>query len=248
MPPQEAASQTKPSRRLERFLASLIGLIIFVAAAAYGLAYVLSPATIRHPAHTHYHFRLILINNGQAVNFADNSFQTAFNKDICSAALTKEPIHFHDNVDQYGHIHWAGMTGGMLLKDYGWNFIGGFTDALGYRFDQGIVPRRVPIHSYALPQRIKSANYYIYIGTPTSHKQASWNDFLHEDLQTFLKGSPVIDPSEDAQLKALDMTRADMNDVVGNMVIFAQSSAPTDQQVTDQFKKLKPLPESPCEG
>jgi len=249
MPDAPENSTPKPkSRWLEWTLGALIALIVAVAGGTYALAYTLSPLSIRHPVHTHYHFRLILINSGRPVDFGQQPFQTDYNHDICSAALTKQPIHFHDDRDQYGHIHWDGMTGGLLLKNYGWNFIGGLPDTLGYRFDQGLVPQRVPIHGQALPARAAGVNYYIYTGTATDHDQRSWNDFLRRDLKGFFSDTAVIDPSEDAQLKALDMTRADMNDVVGNAVIFVQPDAPTAAQVTSEFQKLKPLPDSPCEG
>jgi hypothetical protein len=238
----------KPSRRTEKVLAAIIIFIFVLGLGGYASAYILSPSIMRHPSHAHFHFRMILLNNGQAVNFGNAAFQTDFNHDICSAALTKEPIHFHDNADQYGHIHWDGITGGLLLKNFGWNFIGGFPDALGYRFDQGIIPKQVPIHGHALPQRATNTRYFIYTGTASSHAERKWSDFIDQPLATFVHGTPVIDPAEDSQLMALDMTKASMNDVDGNIVIFAQGSQPSDAAVTTEFSKLKPLPDSPCEG
>jgi hypothetical protein len=41
---------------------------------------------------------------------------------------------------------------------------------------------------------------------------------------------------------------AQLNDVVGNVVIFAQKDKPTDQQVKDRFTHLIALPESACAG
>ena len=243
-----APLEPKQSRRLERILATIIGLIVVLGLGSYALAYGLSPATIRHPAHTHFHYRIILLNNGQAVNFGNEAFQTSYTKDICSAALTKQPIHFHDNNGQYGHIHWAGMTGGLVLKNYGWNLIGGLPDTLGYRFDQGVLPKRVPIHGKALPARVAGANYYVYTGTATDHTARNWNDFLHQPLPTFLGGSQVVDSMEDMTDMQMDDHAASVNDVVGNLIIFVQKTPPTAAQVTAQFNNLKPLPESPCEG
>jgi hypothetical protein len=244
---QESAS-TKPSRKLEIVLAALIATLVLVAGALYAGAYAFSPTSIRYPLHTHFHFRIVLVSSGKEVNFADNSFQTDYSKDVCSAALTKQPIHFHDHNAQYGHIHWEGMTGGLVLKNYGWNFIGGLPGVLGYRFDKGMIPQTVPVHGNALPTRTDGVNYYAYTGTSTQHSQRSWSDFLHQPLNKFLAGTQVVDPSEAPELVAQDMSAEQMNDVVGNMVIFAQKDAPSAEQVTAKFKEIKPAPDSPCEG
>lgn len=39
-----------------------------------------------------------------------------------------------------------------------------------------------------------------------------------------------------------------INNLVGNVVIFAQKDKPTDQQIKDRFNKLEPLSDSTCGG
>ncbi|MBW4061728.1 hypothetical protein HJC99_04125 [Candidatus Saccharibacteria bacterium] len=245
---EQTVDEVKSSRRLERILGFIIALILLVGVGGYALAYGLSPASIRNPQHTHSHFRLIVSNSGSVVNFGAAAFQTEYSKDICSAALTKQPIHFHDNISQYGHLHWANMTGGLILKNYGWNFIGGLPDTLGYRFDEGVLPQRVPIHGNSLPTRASGVSYFVYTGTAANHSARSWSNFLNQPLTTFLASSQILDPNEDPATLQADERAVGINDVSGNVVIFVQPAAPTAAQVTAVFASLKPLPESACEG
>jgi hypothetical protein len=156
-PADESQPAIKPGPdRLTMVLRLVVGLLLLavvVGGVWLAAAYAFSPAAIRHPARTHFHFRLQVINGGTPVNFAEDKFQTPFDTDNCSAALTREPIHFHDQLDQFVHIHWAGMTGGLLLKNYGWNFISGPDDTLGYRFDQFPRPARPPRAHRLRPRR-----------------------------------------------------------------------------------------------
>lgn len=235
------APSSKPQDPLASVLRLLLGVVLGLAAAGLlwlGYVYSFSPAAIRHPSSTHFHFRLQVIVDGEPVNFAEPKFQTAFNKDLCTAALTNEPIHFHDSVDQFVHVHWSGITGGLLLKDYGWNLIGGPSDTLGYRFDKLPKLLRVPIHGPALPQPPQGAKFYVYTGGKDSFKQRNWDDFLNKDLKSFL---PSASASDNQSLVRL-------NDVLGSAVIFAQKNQPSDQQVRDAFDHLLPLPTSSCSG
>jgi hypothetical protein len=230
---------------------------------------------VRHPKNVHQHFRLQIINNGTPVNFADDKFQTSYNKDMCTAALTKEPFHFHDGLDQYVHVHWDNATGGAILKSYGWNFwnfIAGPDQVLGYRFDQ--LPRlvHVPIHGQALPKPPADAQYYIYVGDRSSYRQASWNDFLRKKITQFFSDQPGQSSSHNWLTHLLPSARAHeghdhpgasptatvntadearltrINNVLGSVVIFAQKHPPTDEQIKDRFNQLIPLPESSCGG
>jgi hypothetical protein len=268
---ESTAPPTTPSKpgpdRLTLILRWIIGLIVtglLAFALWFGFAYMTSPAAIRHPQRTHFHFRFQVINNGTAVNFAGNNFQTPFNADICNADLTKEPIHFHDGLDQFVHIHWAGITGGLLLKNYGWNFISGTDDTLGYRFDHLPQLTRVPVHGQALPEPPKDAKYYIYTGDATRYNQRNWNDFLRQDLRNFFAGRPTAnsgllghlvpaalahgDEPHTGTTSASEEQLAKLNDVLGSVVIFVQKDQPTAAQIKDRFSHLVPLPESSCAG
>ena len=111
-----------------------------------GYVYASSPAVIRDPKLEHYHFRMQVLVNGIAEDFSTQAYQTGYAKDQCNASLPEQPIHFHDNTDQFTHIHWEGMTGGMVMKYYGWNYIGGMSNALGYKLDDLSDPQKVTTH------------------------------------------------------------------------------------------------------
>jgi hypothetical protein len=265
-PPQTAAPHPRPDRLtvILRWVVGVLAAALILAGGWVGFAYAFSPAAIRHPQRTHFHFRLQIINGGTPVNFADSKFQTPFDTDICNADLTKQPIHFHDRLDQFVHIHWAGITGGLLLKNYGWNFITGADDTLGYRFDKFPSLTRVPIHGQALPKPPAGAKYYVYIVSDQGYKERDWNDFLKQDLRDFFAGKPSTATSgslldrlvpaasahgdEAAAAGATEEQLAKLNDVVGSVIIFVQKDRPTEAQIQDRFNHLVPLPESTCAG
>jgi len=236
-----------------RWILAIIAVLIVAFGIWLGHAYLASPKAIRNPSNAHFHFRMQIIADGKAVNFADDKYQTPFNKDICTAALTKEPFHFHDKLDQFTHVHWNHMTGGLLLKNYGWNLIGGTKLTLGYRFDQLPKIVRVPIHGLALPTVAKGDHYYIYTGSENGYTTRQWNDFIKEDLSDFFTGKKsagvlnrLIPAAYAHQDNEEELTK--LNDVVGSVVIFAQKTPPTDQQIKNRFNHLIDLPESSCGG
>jgi hypothetical protein len=266
--PTEHKSQPASPDRLTRALRVIVGAVLalaVLAGAALAYMYYSTPAGLRHPAQAHFHFRLQIIADGQPVDFTQDKFQTEFDKDICDADLTKSPVHFHDRLDQFVHIHWAHITGGVLLKNYGWNLKGGPDNTLGYRFDQ--LPRvtRVPIHGLALPHTAAGDKYYIYTGGETSYQKRDWNEFVNSDLEKFFAGTAktgLLDrliPAASAHgaeehVEAASGTGASqeelaqLNNLVGNAVIFVQSNEPTDAQIKDRFNHLIPLPQSACAG
>jgi hypothetical protein len=259
---EQADSQPKPpADRLTvilRWVLGIIGGAAILIGAWYAYAYLVTPAAVRQPEYAHYHFRMQVINAGQPVDFSGEKFQTAFNKGICTADLTQEPFHFHDNLNQFVHVHWDQLTGGLLLKNYGWNLVGGTENTLGYRFDQLPKLARVPVHGRDLPAPPAGSKYYIYTGDETGYVQRDWGSFLREDLRTFFSGKSASkgfwyglvptasahdghDGHDPEELKQL-------NDVLGSVVIFAQLDAPSDAQIKERFNQLVPLPESTCGG
>lgn len=255
------------------------GLLLLVAIACIGaaLVYFISPVVIRQPKQEHYHFRMRILVDGKAENFAEQKYQTGYSKDLCNANLTEQPIHFHDNKDQFTHIHWEGMTGGMVLKYYGWNFIGGLPNMLGYKLDNLRDIQPVTTHGNYLPAIPKDDNFYIYVGDENSYRQVSFNDWVNKDLEEVFgkesnfpahdknKQSSLLDkviPKANAHGSADDADGDDgntpvetpeekltrINNLIGNVVIFVQKDPPSEQQIKEQFQKLEPLSESTCGG
>lgn len=245
----------------KKFLVSVLTLtvvaIILVSPLAY--KYFASAASIRNPEVDHYHFRTQLFVDGEKVDFSRDKYQTPYEKGVCSATIPEQPIHFHDNVDQMTHIHWRGITGGMLLKNYGWDFVGGANETLGYRFDESqFSPKQVSIHGDTLPEATENNSYYVYISSDDGYEQKEWVDFLNQDLETFFgktsnlnQSSALLDwlmpraYADDGEEHA-DLER--INNLIGDVAIFAQSTEPTDSEVTAAFAGLIELDVSTCGG
>jgi len=249
-----------------RIVGFLLACVLFVVAICTTYIYAASPKAIRNPVFQHYHFRMQVIVGGKAVNFGDNKFQVPLGQDSCSADLTEQPIHFHDNKDQFVHIHWDGITGGHVLKYYGWDYIGGVNGALGYRFDNLPKPQEVPVKGNLLPAVPADAKLYIYTGSESSRTERRQNDFLKKDLEAFFGRESNIPGGNTSLLDRLFPKAAahsgphtnddahsqndleEINNLLGNVVIFAQKDRPSDKQIDDRFKKLAPLAESTCAG
>lgn len=252
-----------------------IGLLFF---AYYGYSYASTPAHMRSPALEHYHFRTQLVVGGELVDFSSHEFQEEYDATSCSAELTGQPIDFHDEDGQMAHIHWSGVTGGEMLKYYGLNLIGGDDQSLGTRFDQGMMSmHKIPTKGKLLPDIPDNFNYYIYIGDEHEYEQKDWNEFLDSDLEDFFGvKSALNDSSHDSSFNILDLftgkayahggaddiedalsegqeeteeerlTR--INNLVGNVVIFAQETEPSDEDIKTRFNSLTPLSDSVCGG
>jgi hypothetical protein len=275
LPKEEISEETPTNHRTKKhFLKPLllifsVLLISMLLLSAYFFAS--TPQAIKNPKLEHLHFRIQIIANGQSVNFGEQKFQQAYSKDLCTADLPAQPIHFHDNKDQFNHIHWQNITGGMVLKYYGWNFIGGPDNSMGYRFDEFPKLQNVPIHGDNLPDVPDGTNYFVYIGDENGFKEKSFEDFKKQTLEQFFeKDSNFPDPdkavtildklfpkayahtggepghSEGSTLGVEELKR--INNLIGNVVIFAQQNKPSDEEVKAKFNNLVPLSDSSCGG
>ena len=256
------------SKRLKIALTIVIALLIIPLLYALYI-YVSSPEAIRNPKMDHYHFRMQILVNGIAENFGDNKYQQDYIKNQCNANLPEQPIHFHDDKDQFVHIHWTGMTGGLVMKNYGWNYIGGIGGSLGYKLDNLMDIQNVTIHGNVLPAVPSGSNFYVYSGDENSYKERNFNDWKNQDLEQFFdKASNFPEPEtsmldflfpkayahgtandedgDDGAATEEELTR--INNLLGNVVIFVQKDKPTDQNIKDRFNALVPLSDSTCGG
>jgi len=263
----------KPWWRKYFMLLAIPAVLLAVVAGYAGYAYSVSPAAIRNPKLEHYHFRMQFVVNGAPQKFSERKYQVGYDKGGCTVDLPAQPIHFHDNKDQMVHIHWNGITGGMVLKNYGLNRIGGADGALGYRFDALPKLTKVPIHGNDLPGVSNTANLYVYSGTEAGFRERKLNDFLHQDLEIFFgvkSNFPGQDESagiwdrlfpkaaahaghdhnnnEVLKTETEDERRTRINNLLGNVVIFAQDTQPTTAEVQARFDALEPLSDSTCGG
>jgi hypothetical protein len=270
----------KDIRWSKRSLSILIAVLaVIVLPLSYGgYIYAASPAVIRKPKLEHYHFRMQILVNGKAENFAETKYQQDYAKDQCNASLPEQPIHFHDNKDQFTHIHWEGMTGGMVLKYYGWNKIGGINKALGYKLDNLKDIQKVNTHGNFLPAVPKDTQFYIYTGDEKAYYERDIDKFIAQDLEKFF-GKTSNSPAHELNKQKTSLldqvfrkasahapefhTKPNtphpeeeteeqkltrINNLIGNVVIFVQKDKPTDQQTRDRFNDLEPLSDSTCGG
>jgi hypothetical protein len=265
----------KPQRTHPKWLWPLVtalGGMFALVALSVGFVYLMSPAAIRQPQMEHYHFRMQLVVNGKDIDFSKEPFQMPYAKGQCSGELSAEPIHFHDNKNQFVHIHWKEMTGGLVLKNYGWNMVGGLDAALGYRFDNLPKLAKVPIHGASLPAPPEGARFWVYTGDEKGYKARSFDDFTHKSLEDFFGKRSNFMTYESAskgllawffpkaaahdghehtnatsvEIEAERLTR--INNLIGNVVIFVQKDEPSADQIKARFARLEPLSDSTCGG
>lgn len=259
-----------------KIIGLILAVVIVLAGGYAGYVYASSPEVVRNPKLEHYHFRMQILVNGKAEDFGSQAYQKGYAKDNCNANLPEQPIHFHDNKDQFTHIHWEGMTGGMVMKYYGWNYIGGMDNALGYKLDKLSDPQKVTTHGDYLPDVPKDAKFYVYTGDEKGYKERKFDEWKDQDLEKFFnktsnfpahelnKKTSLLDKvfpkayahgdedhstttsTDDTETEEEKLTR--INNLVGNVVIFVQKDKPTDQQIKDRFNKLEPLSDSTCGG
>ena len=161
------------------------------------------------------------------------------------------------------------MTGGEFLKSFGWNFVGGSDNLIGFRFDSAI-PQGVEIFGDVLPNIPDHASFYIYTGDADNYEQKDWNSFLKQDLEEFFGKKSKLGQTSKPRLNVLnwiipevqahggvidehpsDKSEAELeqiNNLVGNVVIFVQDPPPAAEQVQARFDSLVPLHESSCGG
>lgn len=251
-----------------------LALLIF-SGGYYGYLYASTPSHLRNPEFEHYHLRTQIVVDGEPIDFSHREFQEEYDKNSCSAELTGQPIDFHDDMDQMAHVHWRGITGGEFLKFYGWNLIGGEDDSLGRRYDQGMMRmHRIDTAGDLLPEVPENANYYVFIGDENGYEQKNWDEFLEMDLEDFLDKKSYLNTDDETSFNPLDWITQKayahgdeddghievseleneeeklerINNLIGNIVIFAQETEPSEEQIQDRFANLVPLSDSVCGG
>lgn len=267
--PRVAKKIPKLNKKIVAYTFAIVTGALILVGGLYGYMYISTPEHIRKPAYQHYHFRTQIIVDGKAVDFSKEEFQKEIaTKNTCSAAVGGVPIDFHDKMDQVTHVHWADMTGGEFIKDFGWNYIGGSSDLLGRRYDAGLMSSPVKIYGKLLPSVPDNAKFYVYIGDKDKYEQKNWDDFLNQDLETFFGKQSNIGHNQDTSFNPVnwlfpkayahgeimdehpstkseeELTR--INNLIGNVVIFAQEQEPTKEQIKTRFDNLVALHESSC--
>jgi putative lipase involved disintegration of autophagic bodies len=255
----------------------LICLIVLILTICGLVVFVSTPNSIKYPQYDHAHFRLDYIYHGKAENFSSDKYQLGYSKDSCTADLAKEPFHFHDNKNNFVHLHWQSMTGGQVLKYYGFNKIDLIDQYLGIRLD--LIPQLkinfTPIHANVLPKPTEKDKIYVYSGKPESYTKRELNDFLFQDLEKFFNTKSSIKETLDkekqinyftiqAQAHSDEVEKTivqsdanppkteeelkEINNLLGDVIIFVQESEPKPGEIKERLSKLEPLSLSTCGG
>jgi len=277
-------------KKIRIFIYILLAFILIFTSSFYLITRVFSTPAINYPKTTHFHFRQSITLNGKEINFSEDKFQVPVTGVGCDIKLAEEPIHFHDKNGQFVHVHWEGITGGQVLKNYGINYIGGLDDSLGFRLDNGHFLQNLKVHGqFFNKNEYSNKNLYIYVGKSDDFSKKEKNDFLHKPLSEFFgKGATTTSFFNSIQVNADDGSHStpspagekvlearqkdsqkyqgktdeevkkelgiddknlkELNNVLGDLVIFIEDKEPTNEQIKAKFNSLQPLPVSICGG
>lgn len=277
-PNVEENKEPKRTNRFKQIglpIVGLVAILVLLSGGFYGYVYASTPEHLRNPKFEHYHVRTQIIIDGQPVDFSREEFQEDYDASTCSADITGQPVDFHDNEDQLAHVHWRGVTGGEFLKFYGWNLIGGENNLLGRRYDQGWKDiKRIETAGQLLPTAPNDIKYYVYTGNENEYQQKDWSQFLSQDIEEFLGKKSLLNNGNDSSFNVLDLLTQKVsahgaevdghkegknakgegvdleriNNLLGNIVIFAQKDEPSRDQIKERFNNLTPLHDSVCGG
>jgi hypothetical protein len=246
---------------------SVIAVSTIVLAAYFIFNAVISRPHLNNPVPTFYQLRMQLVIDNNMVNFSENSFQVSSNDETCSETITKEPFYVAKNKSQLIKVRWEGLTGGEIIKYFGLNYIGGFDDILGFRFDAFPAVSKINTHGKNLNIPKKEDNMYIYKGNRLDYTKVTTQDFLYKDLELILKKSKIRQKHDEnkvnrwfdnifvsaegnneisLQPQYTDGQLNEINDLIGNIVVFIQDQEPTSDQVADRFANLEPLDANAC--
>jgi len=269
-----------PTVKSKIILFLTIDLILILA--FFGALFIITPSNYWSPKIDHAHFRLQYVFEGKNEDFSTQTYQQEYLKDVCDGKLSTNPIHFHDEKNQLVHLHWQRITGGEVLKYYGLNKIGGFDDIMGVKLDDLLKFKytTIPIHGKNLPQPKTNDKFFVYSGDEKGFQKRDLNEFLSQDLETFLKtDSKIRVQFEEAQKEnrnSLNLSSVkvnahsevsttanpadssapaptaeelkNINNLLGNVVIFIQQDEPSNDQIQARFNNLEPLSKSVCGG
>ena len=220
-----------------------IGIIIFTTLFVGIFFTSISPLHISFPKSTHSHFRLQIWHHGEQINFSDETFQTPYNPLVCDQNITETPIHFHDSQKEIVHLHWKGITGYDVLKNYGWNnnAFNLMKTIQGIRFDE--FPHIHVVHSQksVLPEVKDDEDVFIFIKRGESISTLTLKEFLKTHLESYFM----------EEYKTKNNMQEHMipdNTPLGDVLILIQSNAPTNEEVQQYLSNFHEEMSRSCNG
>lgn len=215
-----------------------------------------SPLAVTFPRGTEYALRFQMVVEGQLVDFSQPAYQTELDERICSE-LSQRPVAFHGGQNQWLHVYWQDLSGGTILRNYGYKNFPPFENYLGVRADNFPQFEPVAIHGNALPETDPSSQLYVYTGDQFGYTRRDESLFLEQPLEEFLRevipGTPMnslgiegraqTEEAEPAAGPTLERNletskRGRPLDILGNVVVFVQAREPSEQQIIERFLTL----------
>jgi hypothetical protein len=260
-------SFSKPLLIFLTIIISIVGVIII----SFAFIYFATPTRLAYPKTDHSHIRLQYVYHGKSEDFGSNKYQVKYDKNVCNGGITDTPLHFHDNEDQVLHLHWQRLTGGDILKYYGNNKTVGLGNVMGFRLDKLAInhfPDVVNNFGDILPKTEKEDKYYVYTGEKDNYIKRDFNDFINKDIESFLGKNSILREQFEEVNKTSNIFETNVyahsevtknsnkseeelkqiNNLLGNIVIFVQKDEPSNDKVKERFDNLAPLEDSVCGG
>ena len=182
---------------------------------------------------------------------------------------------FHRGQDQWLHLYWQGLSGGSLLRNYGYQNTSPFEGYLGVDLREFPKIKPVPIHTDLLPEPTSAEQLYVYSGNENGYRRRDVTAFINQDLEQFLK--PSVDsqvstfpnqldtllqaparpagPKKEEDLESFLAAPKDRGFLItdlssvkflGNIVVFLQDKEPTSAAVSQRFSTLNQNPPFAC--
>ena len=183
----------------------------------------------------------------------------------CGLAVTEKPFYLDKDKKNVVQVRWEGMTGGELLKYYGFNYLSGLNDLIGVQY-RGPFDIK-PVRPLAVSKLTSSDLLYIYSGSDKDFKLLNSQNFLYQDLENTIKKSRLRTKREKESSKLIldtisvsgeessgltlepQLTEGQLNDInniVGSLAIFIQRDTPSNTDVINSFNSMERLSSESC--
>jgi hypothetical protein len=264
----------KPAIIISSLLILVLGLVGFW---YYLFVYALTPESIRNPEPEHLHFRMQIVVDGKDTDFTQDKFQEIYTPGSCNFSITESPIHFHDKKDQIVHIHWRNLTGGQVLKYYGIDPDGNILmkDKLGYSLeDNQFLPKEIKTAGKPFGENLekewfveKDYKMFVYSGEKEAFEKKETSDFMNKNLEDFFGVKSIVTSKNKTEFKLQNLFSLpvyahggedgkkhsedelkEINNLIGNVVIFIQKDEPSKEEIQKRFDNLVDLEPSVCGG
>ena len=183
----------------------------------------------------------------------------------CNLVVTEKPFYLDKDKKNVVQVRWEGMTGGELLKYYGFNYLSGLNDLIGVQY-RGPFDIK-PIRPLSISKPTASDILYVYTGSGKDFKLLNSQNFLYQDLENTLKKSRLRTKREKESSKLTLYTISvsgeeslglalkpqltdgqlnDINNILGSLEIFIQQDAPSNTDIINSFNSMERLSSESC--